>query len=225
MMFFGMVAYFTQGTVAMKYSIIGNSVHSIAVNCVMGVAMVIGLERTFGMLPTLLTTPANRILIFNSQILLQIMDGLFSCLICMFYAWMIFDINFSDLSWFSFFSTLVLTSISLSSIGVLVGSVGIISNNVVPIMNIIYLLLLMLCGVNIPLSDLPTFIRIIADFIPLTYGIDAVRAIINGKHFSSLLKSHIVPMLTLTFFYYFFGILLIKMFEYKSKVSGTFDRF
>jgi ABC-2 type transport system permease protein len=46
--------------------------------------------------------------------------------------------------------------------------------------NLTYFLMLLFCGVNIPLSVLPTWMSTISRCLPLTHGIAAAREVANG---------------------------------------------
>lgn len=222
--FFALVAKFTRGPEAMTYAAIGNTVQIIAVNGIMGVAIVIGLERVLGTLTPVLLTPANRLLIFTSQTLFHVLDGVFGSLVCLFYGWLFFGIQFSNISWISFLALLILVAVSVTCIGVAVGAIGMISNNMVPIMNLVYLLLLLVCGVSVPLSEYPKWLQVIAECIPLTYGIEAIRENVKGIAVSNLLVQDVIPMLLLGAAYYSCGMIMLKLFERKNRIQGTLDR-
>lgn len=221
--FFALVAKYARGDEGMIFAAVGNTVQIMAVNGIMGVSIVIALERAYGTLSNLIITPASRTVIFTRQIVFQILDSIFGALICLFYSWLFFGINLNSLSWLTFIVLLALIGGSLSCMGIIVGAIGLISNNVVTIMNVIYLILMLICGVNVPLSEYPHWIRYLSDMIPLTYGISAVRASLNGASFIDLLHPYIFPMLILAAVYYTIGILMLKYCEHKNRVLGTLD--
>jgi ABC-2 type transport system permease protein len=47
--------------------------------------------------------------------------------------------------------------------------------------NIIFGLLLIFCGANVPLDELPGWMRTISDGLPFTHGIEAARRLADGE--------------------------------------------
>jgi ABC-2 type transport system permease protein len=52
--------------------------------------------------------------------------------------------------------------------------------------NLVYFLLLLFCGVNVPLDDLPAWMEAIGRALPLTHGIEAAREVAGGAPLSSV---------------------------------------
>ena len=52
--------------------------------------------------------------------------------------------------------------------------------------NVIFGILLVFCGVNVPLDTLPEWMASISPWLPLTHGIAAARALADGATFSSV---------------------------------------
>lgn len=224
MAFFALVARYARGEEAMTYVALGNAVQVVAVNAIMGVSMVIGLERVFGMLPTLLVTPANRLLMFTSQTMFQVLDGMVSAMICLLFGWMFFGVELSEIDWLTFLPLLLFVTVSVAGIGVFVGAIGMVSQNVMPIMNLVYLLLLFLCGVNVPVAELPVWLQPISAALPLTYGIQAIRECVEGMFLSDLIVPYVIPMLSLGLLFYLSGTILINRFERKSRILGNLEK-
>ena len=65
-------------------------------------------------------------------------------------------------------------------VGLLLGSIGLRARDVFFISNLVYFLMLLFCGVNIPLDDLPGWMAAIGRGLPLTHGIEAAREIARG---------------------------------------------
>ena len=53
--------------------------------------------------------------------------------------------------------------------------------------NVIFGVLMIFCGVNVPLDDLPGWMAAVADWLPLTHGIAAARELADGAAVSSVL--------------------------------------
>ena len=57
----------------------------------------------------------------------------------------------------------------------LIGSIGLRARDVFFAANLVYFLMLLVCGVNIAEDDLPGWLQAIGDVVPLTHGIEAAR--------------------------------------------------
>src|SRR4029453_4442446 len=74
----------------------------------------------------------------------------------------------------------VITVASCTGFGLLLGSIGLRARDVFFISNLFYFLMLLLCGVNVPLDALPGSLAVVGRALPLTHGIEAARAVAAG---------------------------------------------
>ena len=70
--------------------------------------------------------------------------------------------------------------------GLLFGSIGLIMRDAIIIANVVYYLLLIVCGVNFPVSRLPDALQLVAYSLPLTRGIEAAREAAAGASLASV---------------------------------------
>jgi ABC-2 type transport system permease protein len=68
----------------------------------------------------------------------------------------------------------------------LLGSVGLRAKDVFFAANLAYFLMLLFCGVNIPLEVLPGWMSFVGRCLPLTHGIEAARAVAAGAPLSQV---------------------------------------
>jgi ABC-2 type transport system permease protein len=117
---------------------------------------------------------------------------------------------------------ILVTAFSTSGLGLLMGSLSLITVNVWFINNLIYYLLLLFCGVNIPLDDLPGWMRTTAQFMPLTRGIEAARDVIAGSSLGDVLPL-VAAEFGLGVFYALLGYSLFRWIELQAKRRATLD--
>jgi ABC-2 type transport system permease protein len=72
------------------------------------------------------------------------------------------------------------TTCSCVALGMLIGSIGLRARDVFFGANLVYFLMLLVCGVNIPNDELPGWLGAIGNCLPLTHGIEAAREIASG---------------------------------------------
>jgi len=62
-------------------------------------------------------------------------------------------------------------SFTTAGLGLLFGSIGLIMRDAIIIANVVYYLLLVVCGINFPVSRLPEVIQFVSYGLPLTRGV------------------------------------------------------
>lgn len=222
MAFFAYVAKFGLGKEYMAYAALGNAVQLISLNAIFGVTQTISFERYYRTLPALLITPANRLALFFSRCFVHSFDGILSAGIGLFYGVAFFGVDLSKADFFSLVCVLLLTSFSLSCMGLLTASFSLYTRDVGPMLNVVALSFLILCGVNFPVEDLPLWIQPLSHMIPLTHGIRAARLVAAGTPFSAL-SDTLLQMLLLGLFFGLVGYVLFMYFERAVKRRGTLE--
>ena len=88
--------------------------------------------------------------------------------------------------------------------------------------NIFAYAMMIFCGINVPTSALPPVVRWIGNLLPMTHGLQAVRAIIDGASYTSVLPLIGVEILIAVIY----GAIAWVMFGYRLRVTrqrGTFE--
>jgi ABC-2 type transport system permease protein len=163
-----------------SFFIVGNAIQVAAQSGIYGMTMGIANERQYGTLQPLLATPANRLAIFAGRALPFILNGLFVSAFGFGVAWLFLDFRPADGSIPSLALAVLVTTCSCVAFGMLIGSIGLRARDVFFGANLVYFLMLLVCGVNIANEDLPGWLAAIGRCLPLTHGIEAARAIVNG---------------------------------------------
>lgn len=222
MTFFSFLGKFAAGEEGMRYAAFGNAIMAMGVNTVMGVVTAVGVERRFGTLSSLFLTPANRLRVFIGRAVFHIIDGLFGVIIGLTYATLFFGINFGAANLGALVFIIVFTSIVSVGYGLLLGGYSLFSRDVGMVMNTAFFILLLLCGVNFPVTELPIWLQPLSYVIPLTYGIMAARQALQGYSLDKvgvlLFWEAITGAAMLGI-----GYTLFRWFERLSKQKGTLD--
>jgi ABC-2 type transport system permease protein len=137
-------------------------------------------ERNFQTLSPLLATPANRLALFLGRALPNILSGLFVSTFGFAVGLILLDFHLALSQVPALALVLVVTVSACTCLGLLLGSVGLRARDVFFISNLVYFLMLLFCGVNIPLDALPGWMAAIGRSVPLTHGIEAAREIARG---------------------------------------------
>ena len=74
----------------------------------------------------------------------------------------------------------LVTTCSCVALGMLIGSIGLRARDVFFGANLVYFLMLLCCGVNVAIDDLPGWMQAIGNCLPMTHGIEAAREVAEG---------------------------------------------
>ena len=163
------------------FFIVGNAVQVSAMAGIYGMVMGIANERQFGTLSPLLATPANRLAVFAGRGLPFIVNGLAVSTFGFVSAWALLDFSPDSSVLPALAVVVVITVVSCTALGALIGSIGLRARDVFFAANLVYFLLLLFCGVNVDVTDLPGWMEAIGRALPLTHGIEAARRVVAGE--------------------------------------------
>jgi ABC-2 type transport system permease protein len=168
------------------FFIVGNAIQVSAQAGIYGMTMGIANERQYGTLQPLLATPANRLAMFSGRALPFIANGLVVSTFGFCVAWLFLDFSPAPGSIPPLAVAVVITTCSCVALGMVIGSIGLRARDVFFGANLVYFLMLLVCGVNIANDDLPSWLGAIGRCLPLTHGIEAAREIVSGASLSDV---------------------------------------
>jgi ABC-2 type transport system permease protein len=101
-------------------------------------------------------------------------------------SWLLLDFRPADGSVPALALAVLITTCSCVALGMLIGSIGLRARDVFFGANLVYFLMLLVCGVNVALDDLPGWLAAIGRCLPLSHGIEAAREIAAGAPLSEV---------------------------------------
>ena len=107
-------------------------------------------------------------------------NGLFVSAFGFAVSWLLLDFRPAEGSVPALAVAVLVTTCSCVALGMLIGSIGLRARDVFFGANLVYFLMLLVCGVNIANEDLPGWLGAIGRCLPLTHGIEAAREIAAG---------------------------------------------
>jgi ABC-2 type transport system permease protein len=168
------------------YFAIGNAVQVSALAGVFGMTMAIANERWFGTLPALLATPANRAAVFAGRFMPFIVNGLLVSLYAFGLGVVFLGVRLAPGSLAVAGLALLVTVFSCTAIGALQGAISLRLRDGLFGANLVTMAILLFCGVNIPLQELPGWMQAIGNVLPFTHGVEAVRQAADGAGFDQV---------------------------------------
>jgi ABC-2 type transport system permease protein len=222
-LFFTYLGRFT-GSESDDFFIVGNACQVAAMAGIYGMTMGIANERQYQTLSPLLATPANRPALFLGRALPFIANGLFVSAFGFGVAWLLLDFSPdpSDVPALTF--VVVVTTVSCTALGMLIGSIGLRARDVFFAANLVYFVMLLVCGVNIDVDELPGWLEAIGRGMPLTHGIEAARQVVAGETLgdvSGLVATE--ALIGATYAAMAYG--LFRFFEYEGRRRASLETF
>ena len=207
-----------------SFYIIGNSVQLAALSGIFGVTFSVIGDRWNGTLPYLFGAPANRLLMFVGRAFIHVIDGSLGVVIGLLWGVLLLGLDLSATNPLALITVILLTTFSTSGLGLALGSLSLVTRNVMFVNNTAYFILLGLAGSNISIDRLPVALQSISNVLPLTRGIVATRAIIAGASFSDI-SGLVFEEFLLGTVYVLLGYSLFRLFERQAKRLGTLEVF
>jgi ABC-2 type transport system permease protein len=162
------------------FYIVGNATQACAMSSVYGMTMSVANERWFGTLGPLLASPANRAAVFLGRGVPVLANGLLVSAFTFAAGVLLLGFRPGAGAWLPLAVIVLVTVISCTCFGMLLGSIGLRAKDFFFVANLAYFLMLLFCGVNIPLADLPSWMSAVGRCLPLTHGIAAAREVADG---------------------------------------------
>lgn len=184
--FFVQLGVFATGPGNALYFALGNSLQLQANSGIFGVIATVSNERQYGTLPLLLGSPANRLLTFMSRSVVNVLNGIVSVVFALGITALIYGLDLRAANLLLLGLCIVVISLTTAGLGLLFGSLGLVMRDSIIVANIVYYGLLILCGVNFPVSRLPEALQVAAYSLPLTRGVLAAREAVAGAAFSQV---------------------------------------
>jgi ABC-2 type transport system permease protein len=205
-----------------RFFIVGNAVQASAIAGVFGMVMSLANEREFGTLPAVLATPANRVALFFGRALPVLANGMVISAFVFGAGVVLLGFRMPLAAAPALAVTVALTVTSCAMFGLAFGSVALRVRDLWVGSNLTYVLMLLVCGVNVPLSLLPGWLAAVGRALPLTHGIEAARQLAAGATLADvagLVGREVLIGVT----YAAVGYGLLRLFEAESRRRASLD--
>ncbi len=138
-------------------------------------------ERTQGTLERLMASPVSRLDVVAGYLLGFLTFAVLQTLIVFFYTVYVLDVSFTGSLW-----QIIIFQIIIGIMAVCLGIfISVFARNEFQMIQFIPLIILpqvFICGLLFPVSQLADYLQWIAKFLPLTYGVDGIRALmLHGR--------------------------------------------
>ena len=205
-----------------EFYVIGNALQYGSIPCLFAMGNAIAGERWQQTLPMILASPAPRLPLFVGRALPVIVNGFAVALFALAAGGLLLRIDVPAGAIPAIVLATATSAYSCTGLGLVCAALGLRVRETAVLGNIIFGVLLILCGVNIPLDDLPGWMSAIGRVLPLTHSIEAARELANGAPLGSvtdLLGTELIVGTT----WAVLGYVLLRVFEHEARRRATLE--
>ena len=163
-----------------EFFVIGNAVQYASIPCLFAMTHAIAGERYQQTLAYLLVSPAGRLPLFLGRALPVILNAIFVAAFSLLVAGLIMRIDVPVSAWPAIGVVIAISTFSCTGLGLICAAIGLRVRETAVLNNVLFGLLLIFTGANVPVEELPGWMQRIANSVPLTHGIQAAREVADG---------------------------------------------
>jgi ABC-2 type transport system permease protein len=203
-----------------EFFVVGNAIQYASIPCIFSMTHAIAGERFQQTLAYLLVSPAGRLPIFLGRGLPVIASAMFVAAFSLLVAGVIMRIDVPLSAWPSIALVIAIAAFACTGLGLITAAIGLRVRETAVLNNIIFGLLLIFTGANVPLDQMPGWMEAIGRSIPLTHGIEAARELANGATVGDVLGL-LATELAIGVVYTVAGYQLLRFMEHSSRKRAS----
>ena len=163
-----------------EFFVIGNAVQYASIPCIFSMTHAIAGERYQQTLAYILVSPAGRLPLFLGRALPVIVNAWVVSVFSLLVAGLIVGVELPLSAWPTITFIILVSSFSCTGLGLICAAIGLRVRETAVLNNVIFGLLLIFTGANVPIDEYPSWMQAISNRVPLTHGIQAAREVAGG---------------------------------------------
>jgi ABC-2 type transport system permease protein len=205
-----------------QFYVIGNAVQYSAIPCLFAMANTIAGERWTQTLGIVLTTPANRVALFLGRSLPVVVNGFFVSMFSLAIGALLLGVRLPGSAWLPLGLIVGIAAVSCTGMGLANAALGLRVRETAVMSNVLFGLLLIFSGANVPVDALPGWMESVARWLPLTHAIEAARSVADGGTLASV-SGLLGRELGLGLVYGAVGLVALRLLEVEGRRRATLE--
>ncbi len=206
-----------------EFYVIGNAIQYASIPCLFAMTHIIAGERYQQTLGSILISPARRLPLFLGRALPVALNGFFVAAFALLVGGAIVGVGVPSSAYAPIAVVTAVSAFSCTGLGLVNAGLGLIVRETAVLSNIIFGILLVFSGANVPLDDLPAWMRLVSEGLPFRHGIEAARELADGAAFGDVLGL-VGAELLVGGIYLVLGFALIRWMEVVGRRRATLER-
>lgn len=222
--FYCILAMYSFNTNNLTKWVVGNSFLLCTNTCVFTLGTVFDAEKYTGRIRSIIISPMNKLMIVLEKGFFPAIVSVITVFFGFIIGSLIFGVDFASINMGLFVLVIITGMFAMTGFSLLLSSFGLITDSMHFILNLVSYLLMIFCGANFPISQLPKALQFISKFIPLTRSIAAANMLFKDfdtNKFIYLLLTEIIVGIT----FYFISYFVIQYAEATAKKKATLELF
>ena len=206
-----------------EFYVVGNALQYAAVPCLFAMSQLVSGERFQNTLSAILVSPAHRIPLFFGRALPVVGNAAFVSGFSLAVGALILGVDIPLSAVPALALVIVVAAFSCTGLGLVNAAISLRVRENAVLSNVIFGFLLIFTGANVPLGELPGWMRALSDGLPFTHAIAAARKIADGASLGSV-GGLVAAELLVGLVYATLGYLLLRFMELSSRRHATLER-
>ena len=211
------------GLASDEFYVVGNAIQYAAVPCLFAMMQLVGGEKYQNTLGAILVSPAPRLPLFFGRAVPVVLNSAFVSAFALLMGSLILHVEIPADAIPGLALVILVAAFSCTGLGLINAALALRIRESAVLSNVFFGFLLIFTGANVPLPDLPAWMRAVSDYIPFTHSIEAARQLVDGASVSSVLDL-VGAELVIGVAYGFAGYLLLRFFENQGRRHATLER-
>jgi ABC-2 type transport system permease protein len=206
-----------------EFYVIGNGLQYAAIPCLFAMSQLVSGERYQNTLSAILVSPAHRIPLFFGRAAPVLLNAAFVSAFSLTAGTAILGVEIPLSAVPPLALVIVVAAFSCTGLGLMNAAVSLRIRENAVLSNVIFGFLLIFTGANVPLDELPGWMRAMSDVLPFTHAIAAARELADGASLGSV-GGLVGTELLVGVIYAAAGYALLRYFEVQSRRHATLER-
>lgn len=204
------------------FYVVGNSIQLAALPGLFAMSQAIAGERRAHTLAHLLASPASRLALFLGRSLPVMALGVAVSAVSFAFGVLVLEV---DVTWSSLpllLLTMGTAAVSCAALGIAHAAIALRVRELAVFSNLVFALLLVFCGVNVPLDALPGWMSAIARGLPVTHAVEAGREVVAGATLGDV-AGLLATELGIGAAFLLVGLALLRYYEHVARRQATLE--
>jgi len=180
LIFFVVLASYSFNTVELTRWVVGNS-FLLCVNITLfSLGQSFSSERYFGRLRSIIAAPMSKLATLLQKAVFPMLVTIATVFVGFLVGSLIFGVPLNDLNIGLLLAVIAVSMFAAAGLGILLAAFSLLTDSVHLILNTMNYVLMIFCGANFPIAQLPAVGRALSQALPLTRGINAANMLFEG---------------------------------------------
>lgn len=211
------------GLASDEFYVVGNAIQYAAVPCLFAMMQLVGGEKYQNTLGAILVSPARRLPLFFGRAVPVVVNSAFVSAFSLLMGSLLLDVAIPAGAVPALALVIFVAAFACTGLGMINAALALRIRESAVLSNVLFGFLLIFTGANVPLSDLPGWMRGVSDYLPFTHSIAAARQLVAGESAASVLDL-VGAEVVIGVAYGIVGYLLLRFFENQGRRHATLER-